>query len=230
MLATLQWKNDRWNTVRYRWNHALGHPSFSMLGERLPAEEGSEGLGITTLQAARLKSQENRSKKKMKNIARQGQLPVGTKFEYTHGMEPFDTRSHELSKRGLGRGILFHFSTQGGKNPYINPAAVGQVRLSTSGWMGPISMLLGNCPRISCSRGIPVRCPLSPAVVGACLHLRAHARTYTSAHRHQRWLGCVFYTMAKSSESGLQICRVRGSASNSQFSSCPRITPSATAG
>lgn len=69
-------------------------------------------------------------------------------------MEHFDTKSKELNKAGMGRGMLHYLSTLGGSAPFMNPMTSRQLRITTSGWTGPISSLVGNSNRISRSRGM----------------------------------------------------------------------------
>jgi hypothetical protein len=69
-------------------------------------------------------------------------------------IQSFDTQSVELSKRGLGRGILWYLSTQGGHSPYMHPLPQNLIKLTSSGWLGSLEPLVGNQPCVSVSRGI----------------------------------------------------------------------------
>jgi hypothetical protein len=87
------------------------------------------------------------------------------------GTEPVDTQSSASHSRVLGRGIVQFLATQGGTNPYMNPASSFQLRITSSGWIGPIERLVANVPFVSRSRGIQVLITVGPLFwhTGTCV-------------------------------------------------------------
>jgi hypothetical protein len=59
-------------------------------------------------------------------------------------MEHFDTKSKELNKAGMGRGMLHYLSTLGGSAPFMNPMTSRQLRVTTSGWTGQKEVMFSN--------------------------------------------------------------------------------------
>eukprot|EP00277_Geminigera_cryophila_P001748 CAMPEP_0179424236 /NCGR_PEP_ID=MMETSP0799-20121207/11466_1 /TAXON_ID=46947 /ORGANISM="Geminigera cryophila, Strain CCMP2564" /LENGTH=187 /DNA_ID=CAMNT_0021198645 /DNA_START=378 /DNA_END=938 /DNA_ORIENTATION=- len=109
-------------------------------------------VGISSLNEIRLRKMQKSSRMKVERQAKVGHVPAGTTF--SPGAEPFDTQSTKLDQRGLGRGLLQFLATQGGTRPYQCPLSQNQLQITTSGWMGPISSLVGNGKTVSNSRGI----------------------------------------------------------------------------
>ena len=133
-----------WKVLRYSFVGAL-----LVAADAAPKEETSREL--STLEAARLKAAHRRGEKK--NAQDQlGFIPIGTHL--VTGTEPFDTSSAAGAKRGLGRGVVWHLATHGGLKPFMCPMLGNQLRVTSSGWMGALSVLVGNCARVSSSRGI----------------------------------------------------------------------------
>jgi hypothetical protein len=118
-----------------------------------PQNAAAEQAGLSTLEAARLQATRKRAFEKKNHCAAQlGHIPAGTQL--CAGEEPFDTSSTEGARRGLGRGVVWHLATQGGLKPFMCPMLGNQLRVTSSGWMGALSVLVGNAARVSASRGI----------------------------------------------------------------------------
>jgi len=137
---------ERWNAIRYRFVRAVEMTAQSLVPMGV--------VGISSLNEIRLRKMQKSSRMKVERQAKVGHVPAGTTF--SPGAEPFDTQSTKLDQRGLGRGLLQFLATQGGTRPYQCPLSQNQLQITTSGWMGPISSLVGNGKTVSNSRGIQV--------------------------------------------------------------------------